>query len=310
MKLQEAKRVKAIIISDLHLRDTQPVCRLEDFMETQQKQLGWLSDLQCEICAKSKRNITQVPILCGGDIFHKWKASPFLLSFALDFLPYMISTVGNHDLPAHNFELLNKSGAGVLIKAERVQFDEKGSLFQVEDMDIYTIPFGRDISYLQDVGFHRDRQTIVLIHDLIETEAEAKVWAKQFRGASLVVAGDNHTSACYSFKDLPRVLVPGSFNVQTADQIAYKPCIWLLMDDMLPIPVEVPENGQEDITRDHIVDAEEMDERMEEFVSSFITRLETGKELGLDFKANLTSFIKENKVDRDIVKVIWEAVNG
>jgi len=305
MTIKEANNVRAIIVSDIHLRDTQPVCRLDDFIETQIKQLQWLSELKADICVKSHRNSSDVPILCGGDIFDKWKASPFLMGVAIDYLPFMTTTIGNHDLPAHNFNLFHKSGAGVLLKAEQIDMSING-LIDVGDFRVLTVPFGME-GEVKD--HHRDKADVVLVHDLVETEAEAKAWARKFPKAELIVIGDNHTSACYPFKDLPRVLVPGSFNVQTADQIGNPHSAWLWRKDGLPIPVEVPED-KTDMTREHLVDKEEMDDRMEEFVSSFITRLETGKDIGLDFKSNLTAFIKENKVSKTVEKVIWEVVNG
>lgn len=305
MTIKEAKEVRAIIVSDLHLRDTQPVCRLDDFIETQIIQLRWLSELKDEICAKSHRNSTEVPVLCGGDIFDKWKASPFLMGIAIDYLPFMITTIGNHDLPAHNFNLFHKSGAGVLLKVGQIDMSIN-SLIDVSDFRVLTVPFGIEGEIKER---HREKANVILVHDLVETEAEAKAWARKFPKAELIVIGDNHTSAVYPFKDLPLVLVPGSFNVQTADQIGNPHSVWLWLKDGLPIPVEVPDD-KTDMTREHIADKEEMDERMEEFVSSFVHRLQDGKELGLDFKSNLTSFIKDNDIDQETSKIIWEAVNG
>ena len=60
-----------ILCADIHLMESTPICRLDDFVEqTQWRKLQWLKDLAI------KHNC---PVLCSGDLFDYWKPSPALL---------------------------------------------------------------------------------------------------------------------------------------------------------------------------------------------------------------------------------------
>ena len=107
------KEATAILTADIHLRDDIPVCRTDDFILTQAKKLDFISALQKQ---------HSCPVLMAGDIFHKWKASPYLLAFAIEHFPKnSIAIAGQHDLPQHNFSNFDKSGLHVLEKAEIVK---------------------------------------------------------------------------------------------------------------------------------------------------------------------------------------------
>ncbi len=91
-----------ILTADWHLRDETPPCRIDDFQQAQWDKINEVSSLQ------RKYNC---PVLHAGDLFHYWKPSPWLISKAIQELPgRFFSVAGQHDLPQHSLDLLNKSG--------------------------------------------------------------------------------------------------------------------------------------------------------------------------------------------------------
>ena len=64
------KTPDAILTADWHLRDDVPVCRTDDYWAAQWTKIEFIVDLANEY---------DCPIYNAGDIFHKWKASPYLL---------------------------------------------------------------------------------------------------------------------------------------------------------------------------------------------------------------------------------------
>ena len=108
-----------ILTSDWNLREDQPICRTDDFWKAQWNKVIEISKLQ------EKYNC---PVLHAGDLFHHWKPSPWLLSFAIAELPKQFYTVfGQHDLPQHNLELSNKSGINTLVQAGVLSVIKGGS---------------------------------------------------------------------------------------------------------------------------------------------------------------------------------------
>jgi len=95
--MERTKNIKIpnlILCSDFHIREDIPSCFIGDFQKEQWDALDFISKLQ------QRHNI---PILHGGDFFHRWKASPWLLTKAMKHLPAkFFSCAGQHDLPQHS----------------------------------------------------------------------------------------------------------------------------------------------------------------------------------------------------------------
>jgi hypothetical protein len=80
----------AIITADIHLRDTQPKCRKDNFFLAQEKKIEWLFRVQGEL--------KHIPILDAGDLFHKWNSSPYLEAWGINrFDNNFITVPGNHE---------------------------------------------------------------------------------------------------------------------------------------------------------------------------------------------------------------------
>lgn len=298
------KRVDAILFSDVHLRDASPICRLDNFMETQTRKLKWLSNLQ------EKYN---VPILCGGDLFNYHKPSPWLLAYALRNLPSGIVCIpGQHDLPAHSLENIERSGIQVLSDAGKIRMLLADSDYDDKAIAYYGFPWGTPLTGAE-TGVGELRNVALLHYGVYESKPHypgaensggtAKSVIKKMPGFDLIVSGDNHLTFTCEHND--QLLVnPGSFMRTTAAQADHKPCVflWHSKDNTVTqvfVPIE-----QDVISRDHIDRVEERDERLE----SFISKLNHDTELTISFRENMRNHLANNKVSKSISDIIWSTL--
>jgi DNA repair exonuclease SbcCD nuclease subunit len=105
---------KILYATDLHLRASRPVSRLDkDFLETQLGKLRQLADMAKTV------NIT----ILGGDIFDRPDVPHSVLIRALgllnEFKPY--SVIGNHDIFGYQGKSIDSSAIGVLIEAGAIK---------------------------------------------------------------------------------------------------------------------------------------------------------------------------------------------
>ena len=84
------KNPDAILVSDTHIRESIPKCRLDNFVtKTQWEKLDFLSELQ------EKYN---VPIINAGDLFHRAKNNNWLITETINHFPKnFYSIYGDHD---------------------------------------------------------------------------------------------------------------------------------------------------------------------------------------------------------------------
>jgi hypothetical protein len=121
----------------------------------------------------------------------------------------------------------------------------------------------------------------------------------------LIVVGDNHQT--FVVEEGGRLLVsPGSLMRRTADQVNHKPCVFLWdakTNEVEPVYLPIKKGV---ISREHIDRVKQRETRIEAFVS----HLEKGFEIGLNFKHNLKRLIQENNIHPNTQKVVWEAFDG
>lgn len=300
------KKPTAILTSDIHIRDDQPVCRLDNFWETAQRKIQWLKDLQ--------RELGGPPIFDSGDLFHHWKATPYLLQWAIEHLPKYIYTVpGNHDLPAHNLDLYDKSGLCVLEAAGAVNVIHQRTHLSASRCVLHPFPWGIPSTPLenkQEGGF----LDVAICHTMTFsgrkpwpgcTDPGAGTLLKKLTGYDLIVTGHYHKSFEVS-EGNRRLVNPGGLFRMSADEADRKPVVYLwYAEDNSIQPVFVPvEEGV--ISREHIATKENRDARIDAFVS----RLSGDFEVGLSFQKNLAQFFSVNEIKKPVQDLVWECVGG
>lgn len=310
------KNASAIFCSDLHLRDNIPECRTDDFMKVQANKYQFLRELQ-----KEHNN---APILVAGDWWNHWKPSPFMLAWALRNLPdNMFGIAGQHDLPNHNLENIEKSGLQVLVDSGKV------TLLTGEPTQ-YSAPYSNDTIRMYGYSWHvpfsdikvkkGNVANIALIHHLVyqgkppfpgaeNVGGTGKAILKAMPGFDLILSGDNHQTFVERYGD--SILVnPGSFMRTTASQINHIPKVFLwdaIENEVEAVELPIKQNV---ISRNHIEIIEERDERLEAFVSKLIplNGVDKGRDNAISFEDNMREYIAKNKIEKSVESIIKEAM--
>lgn len=295
------KKPTAIITSDIGLQEGQPICRLDDYWAAQGYKLAWLKALQEEY---------DIPILDAGDLFEHWKPSPYLLKWALENLPNGIITIpGNHDLPAHNLDLYEKSGLAVLEAAGKIQVLMNDPLYDHDEhIEIYPFPWGAELKSIENTPPYKK---VALVHTMTYIgrsypgckDPGALQLLKKMQGYDLIIVGHNHQHFMVNYNGR-KLISPGSLTRTTADQINYEPCVFLWYADTnqieaIPVPIK-----KDVISREHIDAVERKDER----IDSFVSRLSDDMEIGLSFEQNLENYFGSHRTRQGVKDIVWGTI--
>lgn len=291
MKRTKINKPDAILTGDWHLREDQPVCRTDNFLKTQWKVIDFITDLQRKF---------NCPVWHSGDLFNHWKPSPGLLSKALHHIPDNFWTIyGNHDLPQWNLELAFKCGIYTLIKAGKIQlFNEvhwngkpkKGSLF-LPGVDMKILVW-HVMTWIKESPFPGCE------------DPQARRILKKYPDYDLILTGHNHKSFTTTLNG--RLLVnPGSITRQNADQINFKPRVYLWYADANSIEKVYLPDTEDVISREHIDIKKQRDNR----IDAFISKLNNNFKGGVTFEGNLEKLMQKNKVKQPIKDIIQKALD-
>lgn len=278
----------AILTADWHLRQSKPECRLDDFEETQWKKVKFVSDLQEQY---------DCPVLHSGDLFDHWKPSPNLMAKTIQNLPKRFYTVyGNHDLPYHSMKLADESGVYAVATGKGLEVLPFGYWNDTPSED-----GGMVVNSKKVYVWHKYVHQIKHLH--IEGEAAHKI-LRQYPQFDLIVTGDNHIPFVEEHEG--RLLVnPGCLTRQNADQIDFKPRVYLwYAKENKVVPMYIPvEQGV--ISRVHLDKQEQRDTRIDAFVES----LQGNWGVGINFEENLRVFEREQKTPQNIMEIVYKAID-
>ena len=292
----------AILVGDEHLREDIPICRTDDFLSEQERKVLWLRGLQAKYGC---------PVLSSGDMFDRWKPPLSLVAMALRCMADEYITVpGNHDLPGHNINMLEKSGLAVLSAAKRVRVALEP--IHTDQFELYPFPWGSALKPHSEPA--KSLPCVAVAHVMTWVgdmpwpgceDLEASKLLDHMKGYDLVLTGHNHKT--FVVEKNGRLLVnPGSLMRTTAIQTDHKPCVflWYARTNEV-VPVYVPINKGV-ISRRHINSKEEKDERMQAYVSSFNEKYKTT----ISFDDNLEAFYRKNHVRQSVKDLIGESKGG
>lgn len=299
------KQVDAIICADLHLWDSSPTCRMDDYWSAQERKVVYIRTLQEKF---------RCPVFDGGDVFHRWKASPRLLAWAIKNMYPCITVAGNHDLPYHSMALYFHSSLAVLEAAGKVEVN--GVHEYDNGVVVYAVPWGGEVPPISHEHLQFSHRRVLILHTLsydgdtpwpgAENRVEsASEILDRYREFDLIVVGDNHKS--FVIEKGGRLLIsPGSVMRMKIDQVDYKPCVWLwdakrnkVEPHYLPIEKDVFSVKNEQ-------GGEEMDER----VNALIEALQKNAGIGVDFRFNLERVLSTAHISKRAKEIVWEAVDG
>lgn len=297
----------AILVGDIHYRDSQPACRLDDFWETQACKSSWLRELW--------DFYGRPPILQPGDLFHHWKSSPRVINAVMQLLPPMITMPGNPG--KHNYFtadgldrdalytlFLSNSGWDVLFSVVQ-QKTVFGKNFPIT---VSSVEWGKDAESLQSSGSFPN---VLITHRMILDGPAAfdgehgLDFLKRTKGYNLILTGHNHKPMVFVHKK--RLLVnPGSFTRQTADE-THEPRVYLWYakeNEVKPVYVPIEKDV---MTREHIDSVKIPDQRIVAFVES----LAEGKiDSTVRFVDNMMQFIQNPKLKQRVKDRLLEAIDN
>jgi len=283
-------KADAIFCGDLHLRLTTPIARTDDFVSAMWLKLNAINTLALE---------HDCPVLVAGDFFDNWKPSPELLSGTIErLIANWFVIYGDHDLPQHSYKLRHKSGLTTLAKAGAVTIVKGG---HGSDKGNSKLKNPKESIVIKD-------RKLFLWHILTwQNElpypgckaSPAKKLLKKYPQFDCIICGDNHKPFVEKHKG--RILVNvGSMMRIRADQIDYKPCVWLYYAKTNTVePVYLPIEANV-ISREHIEIKEERIKRIDAFVS----KVKTNFKVTMSFKKNVIRFFDKNKTNKKIKKII------
>ena len=291
----------ALLISDLHARDDQPVCRIDNFLNTQ-REIFLDIKYQCEV--------ESIPCLVAGDIFHKWKASPNLLRLMIETLPFMVVIPGQHDLPRHSMELYHQSGLAVLEAAGKAKVLYDGGVFTNDEIIVRGFAYGeKPNNYKRRRNDKRKR--VCLIHDLITKSEDpfpdanatkAKSLLKELNSYDLILTGDNHQQFTEEYKGGLLVNCGSATRQRTSE--THQPGIYLWNADNNSVKKIEVDCDKEAVSQDHIEIQKKKDERIDEYIDA----MNVDYSLKLDFKANINEHMRSNKTDRETKRIVLECM--
>jgi hypothetical protein len=293
-----------VLGSDLHLSDKPPACRERehDWYAVQSRVMGEVADL----CASHK-----APFVFAGDLFDKFDVSSQLITLAMLRLPYEVYAVpGQHDLPHHRYDGLDKSAFGVLVAAGRVNLLEPGVPEGLRDLVLHGFPWGFEPKPCPPRHELDGRLHVAVCHHYVWTKScshpEARdddrlgVMRRKVEGYDASLFGDNHKG----FLD-GKVLNGGALQRRVSDQLNYRPSVGLLhADGSIALHfLDVTRDVFDPTVKETKAAGPAVDARR------FLSEL---KALGceLDFKDAVRRRLEGDGVAGAIADAVWECVNN
>jgi len=219
---------KLLIFGDLHIRETNPVNRIDDFRSEQERKLKYVM----RVANKRYKYISI--ILQPGDFFDAAdKVSYNMLSKWIDFFapfPPILTVLGQHDTKNHHIHNTNiptsvLQSSKVLKVLGNIPFDP------YEKLHIYGASWGQEIPEIQN----KDVFNVLIIHKMIVkdkalwNEQEDYVLANKFlksNGFDLIVSGDNHQKFVYAY-DNRTLINAGSLMRTSINQNKHEPAAFV-----------------------------------------------------------------------------------
>lgn len=287
-----------ILTSDWHLRDDTPPCRTDDFQAAQWRKVEEVSNLQKEY---------KCPMLHAGDLLHHWKPSPWLISKAIEALPEKFVTVfGQHELPNHSLDLVDKSGSYTLMKAGVIEWIREAGNFGQEPALIHK-------NFFHSWNWANEDRKVAAWHRFVWdgknipwpdcVELTARKVLKKYPQFDLIVTGDHHKPFTYEYEG--RLLVNcGCLTRQVADYADHRPRVYLWYSDsntVVPHFLDAPKGV---VSREHLEEKEQRDQR----IDAFVAKLSDTWEVSLSFEENLKRFVSTNKLRKSVVDLIYKSL--
>ncbi len=299
--------MKLICAGDLHLRNSSPRFRIDNFIEAQFTKLKYMIKV-----TENEKGLLLLP----GDVFNSPSASHgfvkeimaifFELFFKKLHPPFVV--YGQHDLLFRNKDNCPLS---VLIQsgAVRLANDIPWEIDNDPNIHIYGASFDEPIPIIQN----KDKFNIILVHTMVTNDGpqwpghEGYIDARNFLNRhdfDLVVSGDNHKGFVSSMKRKDeKILVNcGSMMRTKSDQMEHNPFIVIVDKNNNKMHIEsLPTTSSEDVFD---LAAIEREKTKKDSLQPLVAGLKKDRTLTIDFLSNMKETIKNEGVTREIKALI------
>ena len=282
----------AILTSDWHMMEQSknPVCRLDNHFEAQSNKIKQINKLQKKY---------KCPIFFAGDLFEHWKVSPELINHCLKIFPDKIWGIpGQHDLPQHNINLINKSAFQTMIYGGKIKFLSKLGWWGFNSDEVEYFKFKNKLVIILHLLVYKDKEPFPGSN----APSVDKIF-KMFPKADLILTGDNHmTFSAVSYRNGKKQILinPGSLTRHKADQINHKPSVFLWDSQNNSCFRYYLSVNDSVIIRDHL----DYIKQKEEIQNKFINSLKMQWTTGLSFFDNIQKGIYKNPLSNSVKKYV------
>ncbi len=301
-----AEKVIAILCADFHLSLNPPIWRSVEpnWFEAMKRPLNEIKGLQEKY---------DCPVICAGDVFHRWNSPPELINFAYDHLPKMYSIPGQHDLPLHKYEDIKKSAYLSLVNTDIIQNILPGCRVELPDIVLEGYPFGYQIQPLMKQERQKDKIHIAVVHEYRCTtgksysnapeESYLRKSEKDLLGYDIIMYGDNHQGFVKIVNINSIIFNCGTLMRRNSDEINYNPQVGLLLEsgEVCPYQLDVVEDKYLEIQ--NTVDIEGGLN-----LKTFIRELEKLGNTDLDFHDAMKQYLRKNKISGGVCNIILKAM--
>lgn len=280
----------------MHLDATKtPICRTDNFYETQVKTLEYINEL-----VEKHKAIR----LDAGDIFDRAVGkSPTeavkTIGMALTYLKDVYAILGNHDVKNRNVAFAEDSNIWIPIMQGNIKW-VRDAWDLGNGVWIHGVNYGEEIKHNE----YRDKGEthILLYHGFVDEKENtligglvAKDILKEFHADyDYIITADHHKPFTCEYEGSVLINVGSLFRL-TASQKDYKPRVWLLDTDTGKYePIFMPID-YEAVSDEHLVIEQEREER----IASFIFQMDNEFEITSEFAKNVEKYIMANKKDEE-----------
>jgi hypothetical protein len=290
-----------IVSADLHLQLVPPRCRIEG-------EDGWLGYQDARL-----RRIVDIANENGedlywvGDIFDRAYSPHILISMFIDAMQGLDRScyimAGNHDLPNHSWEDVNRSAYGVLSALAQTGTNK---IKLIGSSPYNFIPFGKDGYFDNGSGVLFIHRFVVPTKNDVPPGAEAvtaKYLVEEYPEAKLIICGDNHHKFVKTVVD-STVLNCGCCTKRNIDFKDLDLSVWRINEETLDI-TEIPLHDKSKLVVDSsIVAQQESEGKFMELVSL----IKTTGHMTLDYVANLQE--KKHILNEPARKILEEIIGN
>jgi DNA repair exonuclease SbcCD nuclease subunit len=304
--------VIAILCSDLHLSLTPPIWRSAEpeWFEAMKRPLNEIRALQLLYT----RDGESPPVICAGDIFDKWNSPPELINFAIAHLPPNLWAIpGQHDLPNHSMEFLNRSAYQTLIEA-RIIHNLVGfhTTLNLGSMLIIGTPYGDSIEKCPWKGTKGETH-LAVAHEYHWTPGHSHLGMQHNAqllksttvdklGYDVIVLGDNHHGFIWQTSKAT-IFNCGTLMRRHSDERLYKPQVGLLTPtDVLPHYLDCSQDKHLDLLQGLQQEIQDFD------MSKFVEELEKLGNSAIDFSAAVQQYFHNHETKKSVRQIIEQAM--